>query len=330
MSSKFIVGIDGGGTHLSGCLINLAGDVLAVVSHPPANFPKLKERIGEPVAELVRALQKRAGLPPGAVHAIGYCSTGIGRQVDRELAERALREKYLGETITAESDAMGALTGAFGGGPGIIVIAGTGAICLGRTLASEIIRVGGWGYLLGDEGSGFSVAQSALIAALKDWDGRGTKTAMRQIFEKHFSVTSIELIISSIYSGEYDRGKIAELAPLVFDAAEKDDCVAKAIVEATGRELGHLVGAAQKRGQWPSPIPLATIGNLFRRSDMLLPSFWEVLSKEHFHLEPPRFEPVIGAALLAMLANGMKLDEDFLEKLERAWQEKIASSAPLG
>ncbi|MDZ7343433.1 MAG: hypothetical protein ONA90_02840 [candidate division KSB1 bacterium] len=323
MSAHFMIGIDGGGTHLSGCLINRAGEVLAVVSHPPASFPQWKERIGEPVAELVRALQKRAGLSHDSVGILGYCSTGIGRQADRELAERALREKKLAEAVVVESDALAALTGAFGGGPGIVVIAGTGAICLGRTLTGEIIRVGGWGYLLGDEGSGFALAQSGLIAALKDWDGRGPQTALRQIFEKHFNVTSIELILSSIYGGEYDRGKIAELAPLVFEAADKGDGVAKAIVETAGRELGRLVGAAQKRGQWPSPIPLATIGNLFRRSDMLLPSFWEVLSTEDFHWMPPQFEPMVGAALLAMLANGMKLDEDFLKQLNRAWQEKV-------
>jgi N-acetylglucosamine kinase-like BadF-type ATPase len=325
MSRKYILGIDGGGTHLSGCLIDLSGEVLAFAAHPPASFPKLKEQIAEPIAKLLRELQACAGLPFTPAYAAGFCSTGIGRASEREIAERVLREKNLVEKIVAESDFLAALTGAFGGGPGIIVIAGTGAVAVGRTPSGDILRVGGWGYLLGDEGSGFALAQSALIAALKDWDGRGPQTALRQIFEQHFAVASIDLIISQIYGGEYDRGKIAELAPLVFEAAESGDGVAMAIVRQTGRELGNLVQAAVKRGQWESPIPLALIGNLFRRRERLLTAMWEVLPTEQFHLMPPRFEPVVGAALLAMLALAIPFDENFLTKLERSWHAKSSS-----
>jgi N-acetylglucosamine kinase-like BadF-type ATPase len=320
MSSKYFLGFDGGGTTLRGCLIDENGEVLAVTSHPPASFPKLKEKIGEPVAALVHDLQTRAGLPLAPATAAGFCSTGVGRPAEREIVERALREKNIAETIIAESDFMAAHAGAFGGGPGIIVNAGTGVFGFGRTASGENIRVGGWGYLLGDEGSGFAMAQAALIAALKDWDGRGPKTALRPMFEKHFNVASIELIISQIYSSDFDRGKFAELAPLVFEAAGNGDTVAHEIIRQNGRELGHLVRAAQNRGQWHYPIPLVLTGNLFRRRDLLLPGFWEVLEAKQFSLIVPRFEPVVGAALLAMMATGVALNEEFLEKLERSWQ----------
>jgi hypothetical protein len=94
-------------------------------------------------------------------------------------------------------------------------------------------------------------------------------------------------------------------------------------VRHAGRELGILVRAAQNRGQWEFPIPLVLIGNLFRRRDMLLPGFWEVLEPERFRLITPRFEPVVGAALLAMLESGIKITEDFLGKLEQSWQTKV-------
>jgi len=323
MTKKYFLGFDGGGTHLRGCLIDERGNVLAVASHPPASFPKLKETIGEPVAALVRELQARAGLSTGVVSAAGFCSTGVGRPADREIVERALNEKKIAQKIIAESDALAALTGALGGGPGIIVIAGTGVIGFGRDLNNEIIRVGGWGYLLGDEGSGFSLVQAALTAALKDWDGRGPKTALRKIFERHFSVTNIDLIISQIYNSDFDRGKFAELAPLVFETADQGDAAAKEIVHNAGRAHGYLINAAVQRGKWQPPIPLALIGNLFRRRDVLLPGLWEVLSEKHFHLMPPRFEPVVGAALLAMMATGITLKEKFLKNLERSWQAKL-------
>lgn len=323
MQSKYFLGFDGGGTHLRGCLIDENGIVLASASHPPASFPKLKERIGEPVVALANELRTQAGLSSATIDAAGFCSTGVGRPVDREIVERALSEKNIARKIIAESDALAALTGAFGGGPGIIVIAGTGVICFGRAANGEIIRVGGWGYLLGDEGSGFSVAQAALIAALKAWDGRGISTTLRAVFEKHFNVASIELIISKIYSNDFDRGEFAKLAPFVFAAADQGDAVAQEIISNAGRGHGQLVRAALQRGAWPRPVPLALIGNLFRRREVLLPSMWKVLSKNDFALITPRFEPVIGAALLGMMTMNEKLDEDFLNKLERSWQAKI-------
>jgi N-acetylglucosamine kinase-like BadF-type ATPase len=322
MTARYFLGFDGGGTHLRGCLIDENGGVLATASHPPASFPKLKEKIGAPVAALARELQSTADLS-GSISAAGFCSTGVGRPAEREIVERALREKNIAETIIADSDFMAAHAGAFGGGPGIIVNAGTGVFGFGRTASGANIRVGGWGYLLGDEGSGFAVVQAALITALKDWDGRGPRTVLRSIFEKHFNVTSIELIISQIYSSDFDRGRFAELAPLVFDAAGQGDVLAGEIVRHAGRELGLLVRAAQNRGQWEYPIPLVLAGNLFRRRDMLLPGFWEVLEPERFRLITPRFEPVVGAALLAMLESGIKITEDLLGKLEQSWQTKV-------
>jgi N-acetylglucosamine kinase-like BadF-type ATPase len=320
MPSKYFLGFDGGGTNLRGCLIDESGEILSLASHPPASFPKLKEKIGEPVAALARELQARAGLPIGPAKAAGFCSTGVGRPAEREIVQRALREKNIAETIVAESDFMAAHAGAFGGGPGIIVNAGTGVFGFGRTASGENIRVGGWGYLLGDEGSGFAIAQAALIAALKDWDGRGPKTALRPIFEKHFNVTGIELSISQIYGSDFDRGKFAELAPLVFEAAGNGDAVALEIVRHNGRELGHLVRAAANRGQWNFPIPLALVGNLFRRSDLLLPGFWEVLAVEQFNLIVPRFESVVGAAFLGIMATSTRLRNDFLNNVEKSWR----------
>lgn len=322
MQPQYFLGFDGGGTHLRGCLIDENGEVLAVASHPPASFSKLKEKIGAPVSALADELQTHAGLSGATISTAGFCSTGVGRPADREIVEPALNEKKIAQKIIAESDALAALTGAFGGGAGIIVIAGTGVICFGRAPNGEIIRVGGWGYLLGDEGSGFSVAQAALIAVLKAWDGRGAPTVLREIFEKHFNVASIELIISQIYSPDFDRGKFAELAPLVFAAADQGDAVAQEIIKNTGRGHGHLIRAALQRGSWPTPVPLALIGNLFRRRDVLLPGLLEILPEKDFNLITPRFEPVVGAALLAMMASDMFLTEKFLQNLENSWRTK--------
>jgi N-acetylglucosamine kinase-like BadF-type ATPase len=225
--------------------------------------------------------------------------------------------------VTVDGDFMSAITGAFAGGPGIIVSAGTGSFAFGRTESGQHVRVGGWGYLVGDEGSGFALARQAVNAALQDWDGRGEPTALRGVFERHFQVESIELIIGKIYQPGFDRGHMAKLAPLVFAAAENGDAVAQRLIAQTGFELGRHALAVLKKFESRQKISLVLLGGLFRRRDMLLPAFWQALEceKDRLQLAEPRFPPVIGAALLAVLQAGHVLNEAFLANLEKPAQK---------
>ncbi len=316
----YIIGIDSGGTAMRGCLLRSNGELLALKDAPSANYNKLRGAIAEHVVQLTQQLCEAAQISTHDVDLAGFCATGVGRPADRQFVTELLQHARLAQHVVAESDALGALTGAFAGAPGIIVSAGTGAFAHARTHAGHIVRVGGWGYLLGDEGSGYYLAKQALNAALQDWDGRGAPTQLRAIFEQHFGVASIELIITQIYDPAFDRGRVAELAPLVFAAAEEGDHVAQRLVEETGSALGQLAFAAMKRFEADTSIPLALLGKLFRRREALLPAFWKVFgdAQERIQVVDPRFEPVIGAALLAMQTCDHSFDESFLKNLERS------------
>ncbi len=318
-SPAYLLGIDSGGTEMRGCLLRNDGVVLARAVVPAANFNKLRGEIAPTVLALAELLCHKAQVARAEIALAGFCGTGVGRPADRQLLTDVLQQAQLAQKIVVESDALAALTGAFAGGPGIIVSAGTGAIAHGRTHEGKIVRVGGWGYLIGDEGSGYYLAKQALNAALKAWDGRGESTQLRAVFEKHFGVTSIELAVTQIYDPAFDRGRIAELAPLVFAAADEGDLVAKLLVTQTGSELGKLVLAAVKKFEANVAIPIALLGKLFRRAEVLLPAFWKALEEEQSHLQivAPRFEPVIGAALLALQASGHVIEKSFLENLSQ-------------
>lgn len=317
-----VFGLDGGGTKMTGCLLHADGELLAWGEAPPADYAKRRGEIALPIAQFLQSLQRQARLPEKKIPFAGVCSTGVGREEDRRLLRQALQRLQIAENIVVESDFLAALTGAFAGGPGIIVIAGTGAVAFARTPTGETRRVGGWGYLLGDEGGGFHLAKQALNAALQDWDGRGEKTALRQVFERHFGVTSIDLIISRIYDPQFDRGQMAALAPLVFEAADGGDGVAQRLIHQTGGELGRLAQAALKNFDGIATAPLALQGSLFHRAQALLPSFWRVLREEEkrLHLVPPRFDAAIGAALLALQQNGFSLSAGFFARLEGSYQ----------
>lgn len=317
-SPFYLIGIDSGGTEMRGCLLRSDGMLLARHAAPAANYNKLRAEIAPHVVALARLLAEQAQISPTEIALAGFCATGVGRPADRQLLTEVLQQARLAQRVVLESDALAALTGAFAGEPGIIVSAGTGAIVHARTPEGKIVRVGGWGYLLGDEGSGFYLAKQALNAALKAWDGRGEQTQLRARFERHFGVASIELALTQIYDPAFDRGRIAELAPLVFAAAEAGDLVAQILVQQTGNELGRLALAAVKHFALDAHIPLALLGKLFRRADALLPAFWQALQEEQgrVHIVAPRFEPLLGAALLALQVAEFTPEKTFWENLQ--------------
>lgn len=312
-----IWGVDSGGTGLKGCLIDRHGELLAALVAPPANYASLRQDVVRPLDKLLRALQQTAAVAEAPAALAGICSTGVGRPADRELVRDAVLRARLAIHVVVESDAMAALTGAFAGAPGIIVIAGTGAVAYTRTANNAIVRVGGWGYLLGDEGSGYALARNAVNAALQDWDGRGATTVLRRLLEQHFDLPSIELIIDHIYSPGFDRGRMAQLVPLVFAAADAGDSVAQQLVQQTGTALGTLASTAARQFDAGAQVSVALIGGLFKRGDLLLPAFWQEAEKSERRLTivTPRYPPEIGAAIFAMQSAGLVLDEDFFARL---------------
>ena len=316
---RFVLGIDGGGTHTSACLISTAGEFVAQIEGPPLRYARVRERVADGISRLTDRILRRAGVPKKTLRAAGVCLTGVGRESDRKIVLQALRRKRLAPKIIVDSDAIAGLTGAQGFAPGIVVIAGTGSISFARDHHGQIHRVGGWGYLIGDEGSGYVIARDGLNAALQDFDGRGPQTQLRQLFEEKFRVIRIDEIISQIQLPKPDRGAVASLAPLVFDAAKNGDAVAQKIIHRAGFELGRLIAAQLGHFQdVPSPISVSFLGNLFQQKEMLKAGIVKALAGEMQKIKiiEPRFPPVIGAALMALAAVGTSIDKKLLKRFE--------------
>ncbi len=319
--SKRIIGLDGGGTKTLGIMINEKGELLARATGDSSNLQAIgAERLGDSLSTLVQELAAAANCSMAEIDHLYAGLAGAGRPADRETIGNIVQAKGLARRHTIDTDASAALAGAFGGGPGIIVISGTGAICFGKDEAGTLYRCGGWGYLLGDEGSGYYIGQQALIAALKDLDGRGPKTILRAVYENRYELGSIDLIISQIYSGKIDRTEIASNAPAVFDAAEGGDEVARQIVECAGREIGKLVAAAAKRmGREGRDIIVALIGSIFKQRSLLLPFMQEEAQKAAGRAVfiDPRFEPAVGSCIMGLQKEGVVISPELLENLEK-------------
>ncbi len=318
----FVLGIDGGGTHTSACLISTTGKFITQIEGPPLRYARVRERVADGIARLTDRILRRAEIPKKFLLAAAVCLTGVGRESDRKIVLAALRKKKLAPKIIVDNDAIAGLTGALGFAPGIVVIAGTGSISFARDQRGQIHRVGGWGYLIGDEGSGYAIARDGLNAALQDFDGRGPKTQLRQLFEEKFRVDRIDEIISQIQLPKPDRGAIAGLALVVFEAAKNSDAVAKEIIDRAGFELGRLIAAQLYHLQdVPPPITVSLLGNLFQQKKMLMAGMTNALAGEMQKIKiiEPRFPPVVGAALLALAAVNVATDEELLRRLEESY-----------
>ena len=317
--SEVVVGVDGGGTKTNVAVVGTDGAVLARVQGGTSNYQVIGgEKLAQVLRETIQNALETAGVDASQVRHLVVALAGVGRPSDREAVTKIVEGLGLSKRSTVDSDAAAALAGAFAGGEGIIVISGTGTICFGKGADGRVERSGGWGYLLGDEGSGYWIGQQALIAALKDLDGRGPRTALREALEKHLGVERIDRVIPRVYQGDLDRAGVAALAPLVFEVAAAGDAVAKEIVKRAGEELGKLAAAVAKRLNWSSArVRVAPIGSVFKRRAVLEPEMTRVLKDAGVDHEivDPLLDPALGAAVIGLQREGVAVEGKVLANL---------------
>jgi glucosamine kinase len=258
--ARMFVGIDGGGTRTRALLVDAEGrEVLRLAgaagivdaAHPAAAASGL--------AELTRSLAQRAGV---ALPVRSLCCglAGAGRTAERRAVQDALLEAGIAAHVLVLSDAETAMHDAFGDGPGVLLIAGTGSIAWGRTARGDAVRVGGWGRLIGDEGSGFAIGVAAIRAVLRSFDGRDCDTALTPAVLRAAGCASPADLVA--FTARSAKADLAALAPAVL-AAAADDPAAGRIREEALSALGELVATAADRAGLTAPA-LALAGGLIQ------------------------------------------------------------------
>src|SRR5262249_56991481 len=177
-----------------------------------------------------------------------------------------------GDNCTVDNDARIALTGAIGFGGGVVVIAGTGSVAFGRKEEGAEARAGGWGPIIGDEGSGYGIARAGLAAIMRAHDGRGPATKMTEILKERHDMKPEDLP-PFVYATTTQTDDIARFGKLVVEAAQDGDVTAAAILEQGGRELGAAILAVARRLHMiQSAFPVAYVGGAVRAGCLLLAS----------------------------------------------------------
>jgi len=324
---KYFIGVDGGGTKTEVVLITRAGNIIARIKGGSTNFQAIGgQKLKQELMSLFEKLLRKTNLLDSKVVHIFLGLAGAGRKSDQKIIKELFNDTDYKDKISVDSDAIIALAGAFGNRPGIILIAGTGAICFGKNVKGEIVRAGGWGYLLGDEGSGYYIGREAIMATLKDFDGRGDATSLKEILNSKYNLESIDQIIPLIYQNKLDRVEIANIAPIVFEEAKKGDAICRQIIKQAGKELGKLGKAVASRlGFSDDKIKIALIGSIFNQKEMLVNEISKELFEISWNIEltGPEYDPALGACILAIEKSGTQVDDNFLDNLKKSIKNVI-------
>ncbi|HEU4763884.1 MAG TPA: BadF/BadG/BcrA/BcrD ATPase family protein [Gemmatimonadales bacterium] len=297
--SAIFVGVDVGGTKTS-AVVGTATDILSRASGPGAAVrPGRALASAQTIAEVARKALAASGQLSASVLVVG--AAGAGRAAEREELEQALGREKIADKVTVTTDIELALVAAFGNDPGIVLSAGTGSIALGRDATGATHRVGGYGWQMGDEGSGYGIGRAALGAVSRAHDGRGPDTRLTlRVMAAAKARTFDQLINWATLATPAD---VAALAPGVIEMAAHGDTVAQGILDYAVRELALLATALQGP-VGVTPVPVALSGGLLGDAGPLrAPVIAKLRETRTLHV---REEPVEGALGALAMARGGK------------------------
>ncbi|MEH2252516.1 N-acetylglucosamine kinase [Nostoc sp.] len=313
---SYVLGIDGGGSKTVCILMDDLHQVLGRGEAGPSNYQSISiEATLQSIQSAIYNTVETAIITNTVnIDAICLGLAGVGRAADIEVVKGLVQElqnnKYLPinwalqpANIVICNDALIALVGGIGQPVGIVVAAGTGSIVFGRNYQGYTKRVGGWGYILGDEGSAYKIAIAGMNAALKSYDGRDMPTSLVEGFKQHLNLETIEDLIEVIYRREWGVKQIAALAPIVDFAAASGDKVANSIIDDAVKELVKATSIVIDAIFIPRDVlEVVTTGSVWQSRSNFHERFAVSLVKKFPEVNVifPRYEPAYGAGLLAL------------------------------
>lgn len=294
------LGVDGGGTKTRIVLIDekklIVGEGSAGASNP------LRVGIETAVTNIFKAVNTAcdfANLNRGDIVAATLGLAGVRREDLRQrIYERFIQDLHI-RSVEICTDAEIALYGATLGRAGLVVIAGTGSICIGQNDLGQKVSAGGWGPIAGDEGGGAGISRRALQAIAKASDGRGKPTLLSESALNYFRAARMDDLSVAIYAPQIDNAKIAGFARFVIEAAENGDEVAIFVLREAAVELALASAAVIKKLKLTNKkFPIAKVGSIFSAGELITKPFLEkvhAVAPEAF-LTDPVLSPAVAAA----------------------------------
>src|SRR5437016_4886022 len=224
-----VLGIDAGGTKTVCLLADERGMIVSEGRGPGANLLAAGELGVEKVLhEVMETAIGDRDITPSAI-CLGIA--GVDREDEARIVRAIMRRIGHKSRIVVVNDALIALVAGAEDAPGVVIISGTGSIAYGRNANGEAARAGGWGHMIGDEGSGYWIGREALTAVMRAGDGRGPATGLTDDIVAYFQVNDVSHLPRIVYDREVPRMSVAAVGPIVQRAAiEQEDAVARRIL----------------------------------------------------------------------------------------------------
>lgn len=314
---RYVIGVDGGQTSTTAVIADDTGCLLGIGHGGPANHIHEAggiERVRRSLADSIRGATRMADLENARISAACLGMTG-----GTEVMEAICAPVVPTDRIIFGQDTRVALYSVTFGRPGAVVIAGTGAASLARNESGQEASGGGWGYLMGDEGSGYWIAVRALNACCLAADGIAPPTQILPALLQTLELSDLQAIHRKVYSGEWIRPDIAALAETVGRAAAQGDATAKRILREAGRELALIVNAVLKRADMHrGPVIVGTVGGVFRSGRFVLRTFREVVQSVAPEAEiiSAKVPCAVGAAVMALEEIGIRVNDGLLDRVQ--------------
>lgn len=302
--ARYVIGIDGGGTKTLGAIADEEGKIIAQyevgsTNHHSNPLEVVKANLGE----LITTLLAKAGVQATDVACVCSGMAGVDRPDDKALVKNMMAEFLPNALAVPVNDGLIALVGGTMRAVGIIVISGTGSIAVGVNKHGVQGRAGGWGHILGDEGSGYMIGLRGLRAVCRAYDGRTGPTLLQEIVMKHFGFERPEQILGWTKQVQGSKTEIGALSRLVHEAYSRGDATAAQILREEAEELALAAAAvAKKLFADDNDYEIVVGGGNLRKSRPFFEMFQQAVAKRlpDIPVILPRREPVEGAVIYAL------------------------------
>lgn len=305
---EIFIGVDGGGTKTEATAICSSGEMLSRYRGGSTNpyivtMNKALEELQRVLNELLKPLSDRVN----QLTSICLGMSGISSVEERQTVVSQLRSYFQKRQLTVRiymrSEAEISLMAVLERQYGILAISGTGSNTYGITKSGQIYRVGGWGHLLGDEGSGYQIGLQTLKSVIKSHEGIESPTAMSSLIMAAYPLEHITDLKSYIYQPAITKQDIASFARCCIEAAEAGDEAASRIIGQQAEELADTTSALIRQHAEFAESELVRIGSIFKHSRLFRETYSTLLLTRYPKLGFPEGNhertPAHGAALLA-------------------------------
>jgi N-acetylglucosamine kinase-like BadF-type ATPase len=321
----FVVGVDGGGTKTLGIIADNTGNLYHSTKRDSSNYLQVGiDKAKENLISMLDELAASQNINRNQIASVCLGLAGAGRQEDRDTINQALRSAGLTTRLQIVPDFLIGLAAGTLSDPGIIVISGTGSVVFGVNKSGQTKRAGGWGHILADEGAGYQFGHEALKAVMRAYDRRGPRTKLSKKVLNALNLKHQDNLVkwSLSETGGLSKPVVADLAPLVFEAYNEGDKVAGKIIDFACKGVAETVKAVVKGlGMKQDSFKIVLTGGNFAHQPVFVDKLRPKLQKVAPNAEAilPKYEPVIGAILLALKDAGITATPSILSNIEQSW-----------